>query len=115
MAVRRRVIQRRASLRIRLVNPRSALEEALGGLGVDRLRTVMDRAVARPVWRVDVGAVAEEEADCVRDVCHLGFVGVDFAAAEGEVQRTAAMVVGGIDVLCWEELLKEIYLTLLTC
>lgn len=115
MAIRRRVIQRPAFLQIKLVNPRSELEETLGSLGVDRLRTIMDRAEARPVWRVDVGAVAGEEADCVRDVCHLGFVGVDFATAEGEVQYTAAMVVGGIDVSCWEELFKEIYLTLLTC
>ena len=75
----------------------------------------MDRAEARPVWRVDVGAMAGEEADYIRDVCHLGFVGVDFAAAKGEVQHTTAIVIGGIDVLCWEELFKEIYLTLPTC
>lgn len=93
------------------------LKETLRSLGVDRPRTVMDRAETRLVCRVDVGAVGGEEAGCVRDVCHLRFVGVDLAGAEGEVQHTVALVVGctEADVWCLEELLKEIYLTFLTC
>jgi hypothetical protein len=114
-AVHGSVIQRGAVLHIKLVDARPALEETLGRLSVDRLRTVMDRAETRLVGRVDVGAVAGEEADRVRDVGHPGFVGVDFAGAEGEVQHTAAFAVGGMDVVCGEELSKDVYLPLLTC
>jgi hypothetical protein len=91
------------------------IEEILRSLGVERLRTVVDRAETGPVWRVDVGAVGGEEADCVKD--HFGFVGVNFAGAEGEVQHTVAFVVGCLKVNAWcfEELFEEIYLTFLTC
>ena len=80
-----RVIQRRAPLCIKLINMRSMLKQTAQGLGVDCLRTVVDRTKTRRVWRVDVRAMVTEEADYVRPLQHLGYLGVNFAGAEGEV------------------------------
>ena len=93
------------------------VKEILRSLVIDRLCTVMDRAEARLAWCVDVGAVGVEEANHIEDVCHLGFVFVNFADAEGEVQHTVAFIVGCIDANAWcfEEFFEETYLTFFTC
>lgn len=68
-------------------------KDSLRSFRVDRLRTVVDRAETRLIWRVSVGVVAAEEANYIDNICHLGFVGVDFTSAESEVKYAVAFVV----------------------